>query len=250
MMNSVLKERVMRFLVLALVMTAFAGQSVADDLTYLDLIGRLTDLESLAVLPDPGETCAQWSSYDRASVYDAAADQYVKWEANGDGNGFIRKEGTSMVLAEMEGPGVIWRIWSAMPEKGHVKFYLDGADAPAIDLPFIGLFNRENAPFTRPALVYMAARGQNCYVPIPYQKSCKIVAEEGWGRYFQFTYTTFPKGTKVPTFKMDLSDAESKALDQANAILARGGLDPWKKERPKALVQAKKAVIAPGANSR
>ncbi|MBE0536247.1 MAG: DUF2961 domain-containing protein [Phycisphaerae bacterium] len=233
--------------VFALVVTALAGRLAAEKLTYVDLIGRMTDLERLAVLPEAGETCAQWSSYDRASVYDAAAGEYVKWEANGDGNGRIRMEGKNQVLAEMDGPGVIWRIWSAMPEKGHVKFYLDGAEAPAIDLPFIGLFDHTNAPFNRPSLVYMAARGQNCYVPIPYQKSCKIVAEEGWGRYFQFTYTTFPKGTVVPTFKMELSEAESAALNEADAILGRGGADPWGKERKRAMVMAKKGTFAPGA---
>ncbi|MBN1817872.1 MAG: DUF2961 domain-containing protein [Sedimentisphaerales bacterium] len=195
---------------------------LAREWTYVDLIGQLYDLRELALLPEPGQTCSQWSSYDRASVYDSSKG-YVKWEANGDGDGFIRKEGTSLVLAEMEGPGVIWRTWSAMPKEGHIKFYLDGQETPAIDLPFIGLFDHKHPPFNRPALVHMAARGQNCYVPIPYQKSCKIVAEEGWGRYFQFTYTTYPKGTKIPTFDMELSEEENVALDKANEILSRGG---------------------------
>jgi hypothetical protein len=97
----------MRRLCLVAIMAAATGWSFAEELTYTDLIGRMTDLERLAVLPAVGETCAQWSSYDRASVYDAAKGEYVKWEANGDGSGFIRKEGTSQVLAEMEGPGVI-----------------------------------------------------------------------------------------------------------------------------------------------
>ena len=140
----------------------FTSVLQAAELTYVDLVKRLYDLRDLARLPEPGETCAQWSSYDRASVYDPQQG-YVKWWANGDGNGFIRKEGDTLVLAEMEGPGVIWRIWSAMPQEGHVRFYLDGAETPAIDLPFIGLFDRKHPPFNRPALVHMAARGQNCY---------------------------------------------------------------------------------------
>ena len=32
------------------------------------------------------------------------------------------------VMAEMEGPGCIWRIWSALAEQGHVKIYLDGIE--------------------------------------------------------------------------------------------------------------------------
>ena len=35
---------------------------------------------------------------------------------------------------------------------------------------------------------------QNLYMPIPYQKSCKIVADKGWGSYYHFTYATLPQG--------------------------------------------------------
>ncbi len=235
------------YVVLAVAAVCSCGLARAEELTYVDLIGRLTDLEGLAVLPQPGERCAQWASYDRASKYDAATGEYVRWEANGDGNGLIRKEGENLVLAEMDGPGVIWRIWSAMPKEGHIKFYLDGAEQPAIDLPFIGLFDHKHPPFNRPALVHMSARGQNCFVPIPYQKSCKIIVEKGWGRYYQFTYTTFPKGTVVPTFKMGLSPTESKALDKADAILSKGGLNPWGDNSKNGLSQA--LTIAPGKSA-
>src|SRR5437762_13764683 len=44
--------------------TAIAAEPT---LTYIDLVHRLTDLQYLATLPSPGERCAQWSSYDRAS---------------------------------------------------------------------------------------------------------------------------------------------------------------------------------------
>lgn len=201
----------------------FSINARSETLSYLDLIGRLTDLERLAVLPDPGETCGQWASYDRASQYDSATGEYRRWEANGDGEGFIRKEGNRLVLAEMTGPGCIWRIWSAMPKEGHILFFLDGTDTPAINIPFSGLFNRTIEPFTRPALVHETAKGQNCYVPIPYQKSCKIVVEGEWGRFYHFTYTTYPKNTGVPTFSMKLSAEESAALDKADKILTECG---------------------------
>ncbi|MFQ6036229.1 MAG: glycoside hydrolase family 172 protein, partial [Sedimentisphaerales bacterium] len=221
--------------------TAQAGQR----LTYIDLINRLTDLEHLATLPAPGEKCAQFSSYDRRSKYDEATGKYVNWSANGDGTGIIRKENGELVFAEMQGPGVIWRIWSALAKKGHVKIYLDGADEPAVDLPFEGYFNCQNEPFTRPALVHETARGLNCYVPIPYQKSCKITAEGDWGRYYHFTYTTYPKGTILPTFKRKLSTAEAKALDRANEILSKSGTDPVGK-RPGEIAVQKKVVVRPG----
>jgi len=213
----------MKRLVLIGLLAAAVTSVAQEKFTYVDLIKRLTDLEHLATLPPPGETTRQWSSYDRASKYDEQTGKYIAWDANGDGHGVIRKEDNQFVFAEMEGPGCIWRTWSAKPLEGHVRIYLDGATEPAVDLPFAGYFDGKNAPFTRPALVHTVARGCNNYTPIPYQKSCKIVADEKWGSYFQFVYTTFPKGTQVPTFKRELSAEENRALDAANKSLSNCG---------------------------
>jgi len=219
-------------IVTALVICVFFGlgraspAAAAERLSYVDLVGRLTDLEHLATLPANGEKCAQWSSYDRRSQYESASGKYIDWSANGDGDGIIRKEGDRQVFAEIEGPAVIWRIWSALANQGHVKIYLDGNEQPAVDLPFDGYFNCENEPFTRPALVHTTARGRNNYVPIPFQKSCKIVGEGDWGRYYHFTYTTYSKDTILPTFKRQLSAEENAALDEANEILSKGGPAP------------------------
>lgn len=226
-----------------LALTALTGWQLAaaNTFTYVDLVRRLTDLEHLATLPPPGETTQQWSSYDRASRYDAASGKYLGWDANADGHGIIRREGAEHVLAEMQGPGVIWRIWSATPKAGRVKIYLDGASTPAVDLPFVAYFDGKHAPFTRPALVYTAARGWNNYTPIPYQKTCKIVAEVGWGDYYHFVYTTFPPGTVVPTFQRDLTPEENAALDEANRILSHGDLRPVP---PDATVASRESLLA------
>lgn len=189
----------------------------AETLTYVDLVNRMTDMEHLATLPAPGEYGLQASSYDRASKYVEVSGTYVGWDANGDGGGYIRREGDSFVIAEMEGPGCIWRTWSALAQEGHVRMYLDGSTTPAVDLPFSGYFNGLNKPFTYPALVHDASQGKNNYVPIPFQKSCKIVADRGWGSYYMFTYTKFPEGTIVPTFTRDLGPEELAALERANA---------------------------------
>ena len=208
-------------LTVGMILAGGALRAAQAELTYVDLVSRLTDLKYLATVPAAGDRCAQWSSYDRASRYDAATGKYVGWDANGDGDGIIRKEGDKLVIAEMQGPGCIWRIWSAAPKEGHVRIYLDGSAEPAVDLPFIGYFDGKNAPFSRPALVHTVAMGWNNYTPIPYQKSCKVVADAGWGAYYQFNYETFPAGTRVPTFKRELSPEQSAALDRANNILAR-----------------------------
>jgi len=43
--------------------------SAQDRLSYPDLVGRLYDLEYLALPPDKGETSGNFSSYDRRSQY-------------------------------------------------------------------------------------------------------------------------------------------------------------------------------------
>ena len=214
-------------LLLVVCLLTVASSVSAANLTYVDLVGRMTDLESLAVLPSVGEKCAQWSSYDRKSAYDAKTGKYVGWAANGDGKGIIREEDGKVVMAEIQGPGVITRIWSAAPKDGHVRIYLDGATTPAVDLPFKGYFDRQNAPFVYKSLVNYTAAGANCYVPIPFQKSCKIVADKDWGNYYHFTYTTFPKDTVVPVFTRDLTTRERLALRVADHKLSSDlGTDP------------------------
>lgn len=199
------------------------GNAGGQALQYSDLVKRLVDLEYLATLPQPGERTAQWSSYDRNSRIDPATGRFLDWHANRDGHGMIRREGAGQVLAEMKGPGVLWRMWSASPKQRRVRIYLDDESEPAVALPFLGFFNRECAPFDRPALVHSVARGWNNYTPIPYQKSCKIVAEEGWGDYYHFTYTTFPPGTVVPTFRRELGTEDLSALDEVDRVLAQCG---------------------------
>ncbi len=215
----------MLYLIAAMVLI-FAIPAAAKQYSYPDLVNMLVDLERIAQLPVPGEKCLQWSSYDRSSYYDEETGKYVNWDANGDGfggKGWIRKEGGKLVLAEMEGPGCIWRIWSATPQDGHVRIYLDGSSTPAVDLPFIGYFNGENAPFDRDGLVHIVASGKNSYVPIPFAKSCRIVADSDYGEFHHFTYTLFPKGTKVPTFSRNLDAASLKVLDRVNEQVKKCG---------------------------
>ena len=77
----------------------------------------MTDLADLAVLPQPGEKCGQWSSYDRASKYDEKTGKYVNWDANGDGGGIIRREGDLVVMAEMRGRAASGESGRRRPER-------------------------------------------------------------------------------------------------------------------------------------
>ncbi len=228
----------------ALISLANSGEA----LSYGDLVSRLVSLESLAVPPSPGEGFKLFSSYDRSSRYDEASGKYVNWLANNDGSGLLRKEGDQAVLAEMEGPGVIWRIWSAQPESGHLKIYIDGEPKPAVDMPFKDYFSGP-APFNCKALCHVAAKGFNCHVPIPFKKSCKVVAEKGWGSFYQIGCSSLPKDVEIESFKLPLPQKDLEALAKANSFLAeRLGEDPAGRREGEESVLSELA-LKPGASA-
>jgi hypothetical protein len=252
---------------IALTLAAVSLPSLhAETLTYGDLVLRYTDMPHLAVLPPDGEAGGLASSYDRSSQYDAAKDQYIKWDANADGAGFVSDEGTTQVLADIKGAGCIWRIWSAAPGQGHVKIYLDGSTTPVIDTPFEDWFDHRKFFGVWSNLTYMHAGeitegpgnnydpGGNIYIPIPFSKSCRIVGDKGtgkddnskWGQYFHFSYTLFAPGTTVPDFQFPLTDEETKALNGLNLALgaSQRGANPT--PRPGEKPQTASITVAPG----
>lgn len=195
--------------------------------SYQDLVKRLYDLESLAVPPQDGEKSGCFSSFDRSSVYNAETGLYENWGANDDGGGFIRKEGDSIVAMELDGPGVIWRFWSALPEDGHIRIYIDHTDTPVIDQPFrdyFEKFNQEGPPSNFPNLSPTLSRGRNCFIPIPFQKHCKVLLDKGWGAYYHITYTTFPAGVQLPSFNGRIDKESAIALAEADRVLQQRGV--------------------------
>ena len=196
-------------------------------MTYRELLSKLTDLRALAAPPEAGERGGCMSSYDRASRYDAAADRYVNWDANDDGAGCVRRlDDGGIVAFEQEGPGVIWRVWSALPEQGQLRVYIDGAKEPVIDMPFIDWFERspgEIPPLNLSELSLRLSRGRNSFIPIPYNKSCRVELGPGWGAYYHFTYTRFPDGTAMPNYAERFTRDGCIALAELDrALYARG----------------------------
>ncbi|WP_462319512.1 glycoside hydrolase family 172 protein [Marinilabilia sp.] len=208
------------YLILVVFAVLISCANKNGELSYSEVVERMVDLKRLAQLPEKGEESGMFSSYDRKSKYNDLSGTYHNWSANDDGltPQYIRKEGDNMVLAEMEGPGAIVRIWSANPGKGHVKVFIDGNEAPAIDMPFRDYFNTSTLPaFSYSNLVYeTSARGFNNYVPITFQESIKIVAEPEWGQYYHFNYVTFPDKTEVEVFKQNPSDEAKESLQRVN----------------------------------
>ena len=84
-----------------------AGAQAATPVTYVDVLRQLTDLDRLTRL-QTGCRAGLFSSWDRNSK--------TVWGANGDAGQYLRIEpGGEAVMADIDGPGVIYRTWSANP---------------------------------------------------------------------------------------------------------------------------------------
>ena len=198
-------------------------------MTYRELLSKLTDLHALTVPPVVGERGGCMSSYDRASRYDEATDRYLNWDANDDGAGCVRRLADGGIVAfEQDGPGVIWRVWSALPERGYLRVFIDGSEIPVIDMPFIDWFERspgEIPPLNLSELSLRLSRGRNSFIPIPYNRSCRVELGPGWGAYYHFTYTRFPHGTVLPDYAERFTRDGGIALAELDrALYARGEL--------------------------
>jgi two-component sensor histidine kinase len=127
--------------------------------------------------------------------------------ANGVAGQFIRTEQhagrTEFVMAEMDGPGAILRLWSANPDgAGTVRIYIDDLETPALEEDFLKLTSAGLACFPAP-FSGRRALGANLYFPMPYQSRCKVTSSKP-GFYYHVGYRTYPEGTEVEPFSMSL----------------------------------------------
>jgi hypothetical protein len=125
------------------------------------------------------------------------------------GNAFESlKAGESKTLLEVHSAGIIQRMWFTIIDRSpkmlrslRLRIYWDGAEKPAVDVPFgdffcVGLGHPiafESALFTDPE-----GRSFNCYIPMPFKKRAKVVlTNEGTSTlgalYFDIDYTTLDK---------------------------------------------------------
>jgi hypothetical protein len=200
---------------LALVVPAFTGaQAPKAPPRDAPWVVGLEELHRLDLLP----------AFKR-SVKIGAVTSYDRTEGNDDGfsgkYSFVRREGDNLVLADLQGPGCIYRIHTPTPTDDLVEFFFDGEEKPRLSLPLRKLFTGEVAPFVRP-LVDGAGGGFYSYVPIPYRKSCKIVLHAKQFQFYDLNYATYPADAPVTTFDPAVSSADRKGLDQAKAVFSGG----------------------------
>lgn len=207
-------------------------------LEYAEVLRHLTDLDRLTHL-QTGCKGGLFSSWDRNGTN--------VWGANGDAGHYLRIEPNGeAVMMDLDGPGVIYRIWSANPV-GKIRVYLDGAQTPTCEWGFPDLFDGRLQPFIKP-LVYRRDSPQSAsdaYLPIPFAKHIKITADKAHGQYYHFNYVQFPQKRPVASFHLPLTPKDQAAL----AAVADVWLNPGRDPKPRLAGQTtltRKITVAPG----
>ncbi len=193
------------------------------DLGFADFVQDLIDLEGLSKIDAP--QMLMESSYDRTG-------------GNDDGfNPAWLKDGV-YTIANIEGPGVVRRMWTARPE-GRLRIYLDGNTRPVIDMLTEDFFAGRKPPFERPVAGPMGG-GNYSYFPLPFHKSIKIQitprpggnARAGYGAYHHVYYQRYPSGTTVRSLEFPLPDRDRLAFERVLGVWRNPGDDPKGVERP------------------
>jgi len=115
-------------------------------------------------------------------------------DLNSNGDARSIEPGGTLVLAELDGPGIITHIWftvgSADPFYGRslvLRMYWDGAEKPSVETPlgdFFGLGNGAMVSFESvPVTVASRGRSLNCFWRMPFRKSAKITVTNESARY-------------------------------------------------------------------
>ncbi len=210
-MSDPLSFRAVRFSIFSLFVLAAACAARGDGAPGIEELYRL---DRLAMF--------------RESVHVASVSSYDRTGGNNDGFGgqfsFVRTEPGGLVLADLEGPGVIYRIWTPTPTDDVMEFYFDGESEPRIRVKFRELFMGTHPAFERP-LVGFGAGGFYCYVPLPYAKSCKVFIRAERMQFYQINYATYPDGMGIESFTAKPSAEQRAQIEKARTLFASAGRD-------------------------
>lgn len=164
----------------------------------------------------------------RSAVKVGSVSSYDRTGGNDDGfsgkYSFVRKEGDALVLADIQGPGAIYRIHTPTPTDDMLEIFFDGEERPRVATPFRELFLGKTPGFPRP-LVGFGVGGYYCYVPMPFARSCVIRLRAKSLQFYQINYAQFGPETGVTPFQPEATGTELELRNRACEVFASVGTD-------------------------
>ncbi|MFH1539947.1 MAG: glycoside hydrolase family 172 protein [bacterium] len=202
-----------------------APAQVPDGLERLIAVERLPQFRSQRML--------QTSSYDRTG---------------GNDDGFagtystLRKENGEYVFFENEGPGVVYRIWTASYEGG-LDVYFDGNDKPAYSAPIKKFLSGKVEPLVSP-LCQFAGGGLTCYFPLQYEKSIKMTLDTP-PLFFHVNYAKAEQPISIASSTPENLASQKELINAAATLLSERGA-PLSAAAVKGKSEKFSAAIEPG----
>lgn len=205
-------QRVLTSLVLcAALVTPALAQDTAPWVLGMEKLHRLDQLPQMQRSIHVGSI----SSYDRTG-------------GNDDGfsgkYSFVAREDDGLIIADLKGPGIIYRIWTPTPSDDVMEFYFDGETSPRIAVRFRELFMGKHHPFVAPLVGY-GAGGFYSYVPLPYEKSCRIKVRGQRVQFYQINFAQYPEDAPVQTWSANVSEEDKHNEEKAASLFASSGAD-------------------------
>jgi len=223
---------------LAVALVGF-GFARADSLPWQvwnspDVLARLDANDAVV---ETSSRCPGGCRYDRSNpgAENAADNPYpLRW---------LYADGDEVVVLDENGPGALTRLWlttgfgtsSCIDPATHVRFYLDGALAPTLDVQLAKLFDGSTPPFTPPLVAdrTQSSGGYVSRVPIAYAQSLRVALTNAQGMgnpcsadgrrllWYQLQHHRLAPGATIASF--------DGASDEPawRAFLAHAGDDPW-----------------------
>ena len=150
-------------------------------------------------------------------------DQISSYDPTGGNNdgfegtySYLRKEGNTLVLEDLKGPGVINRIWTPTPTQDSLSFFFDGEKEARLKIKFSDLFSGDVFPFLKPVCGNEVG-GYYCYIPIPYKESLKIVYHGKKILFHQIQHRNLPD-VNVESWTGEFSQSDRNLLSEVNDL--------------------------------
>ena len=189
----------------------------------------------------------------RRSIEIGSISSYDRTGGNDDGfsgkYSFVTREDDGFVIAELKGPGIIYRIWTPTPTDDMLEFYFDGETKPRIGVPFRQLFTGTHPPFITPLVGY-GGGGFYSYVPLAYHKSCKIKIRAKRIQFYQINYARY--GDDVPIASWTPRDDHQAVYKQISDLFSKAGMDISRWTTPPdaaAKIVKSRVVLASGSSA-
>ncbi len=139
--------------------------------------------------------------------------------------------GETLVLADLQGPGVVTHIWLTIaaneygwPRLLRFRVYYDGSTTASVDAPvgdFFGVGHGQERPVNSMMIRNASSgRARNSYWPMPFRKSCRItITNEGRRRVSNVYYHVDWK--KVPALPADIGYFHAYYRQELPAVMGR-----------------------------